>query len=311
MSLQNSLHHTSPFGKIALLVALMLVGVLVALLILMGLNSAFFHVPSDVVNHLSPSSSAMAINAAKVLQITSQIGLFVLPAFVFAYLTSRSTINGLKLDRRAKLQNAVFVLLITLFAIPFINLLGQWNMDWHLPQSWHVVEEWMRTTQDANDKMIGALAQMDTKTDIFVNIIMMAILPAVGEELIFRGILQPQMIKLVRNPHVGIILTAVFFSAFHLQFLGFFSRAILGVLFGYIFYYSKNIRYPILAHFINNFFALSLVMVLGTDMEDINFQDPYDTTTIAVTLVTFVLAIALFWFTKTQFKKETEQVDPI
>jgi len=311
MSLQNNFSQTSPFGKITLLVVLMMVGVVIALLVLVGLNLAFFHVPTDVVNHISSSSSAMAINAAKVLQITSQIGLFVLPAFVFAYLTSSSATTGLKLNRRAKLQSAMLVIVITLLAIPFINLLAQWNMDWHLPESWHVVEEWMRRTQDTNDKMITVLAQMNTKTDIVVNVLMMAILPAIGEELIFRGILQPQMIKMTRNAHLGIILTAVIFSAFHLQFLGFFSRAILGIIFGYLFYYSKNIRYPMIAHFVNNMFALGLIMVFGTKLEETNFENPYDTTTIAIAIITFGLSIALFWFTNTQFKKETEQVETI
>ena len=310
MSLKNNFSQTSPFGKIALLVVLMMVGVVLAMVVLLGINLAFFQVPLDVINHILENSSALAINSAKILQITSQIGMFVIPALAFAYLTSNSVTGNLRLNRRAEPHTVVFAILITVLAIPFINLLAQWNMDWHLPESWHAIEEWMRQTQLANDKMIGVLANMETKSDIIINVLMMAILPAVGEELIFRGILQPQIIKMVKNPHVGIILTAILFSAIHLQFLGFFSRAILGILFGYLFYYSKNIRYPILAHFLNNFLALMLVYFFGTGIEESSFENPYETTTVLISVGTFVAALALFFFTKKQFVEESKRVNP-
>jgi len=287
-----------------------MVGVVLSMVILMGLNLAFFHVPMDVISHISAGSSATAITAAKVLQITSQLGLFIVPAFVFAYLTSDSIFNYLNLNRRAEPQNVVFAVIITILAIPFINLLAQWNMDWHLPESWHAIEEWMREAQLANDKMITVLAKMDTNTDILVNILMMAILPALGEELIFRGILQPQLIKMVRNHHVGILLTAIFFSAFHMQFLGFFSRTILGVLFGYLYFYSKNIRYPVIAHFLNNFLALMLVFAFGTDMDETSFEDPYDTTVILIAVGALIVSVGIFYFTKKQFISESERVNP-
>ena len=306
MSLQNNFHDTSPFGKIALLVVLMMAGVMLAMLILLGVNLAFFQVPLDVINHISENSSALAINSAKILQITSQIGMFVIPAFAFGYLTSNSATNQLRLNRRAEPHTVVFAILITILAIPFINLLAQWNMDWHLPEALHNLEEWMRQTQLANDKMIGVLVNMETNKDIMINVLMMAILPALGEELIFRGVLQPQIIKMVKNPHVGIILTAILFSAIHLQFLGFFSRAILGILFGYLFFYSKNIRYPILAHFLNNFLALMLVYFFGAGLEESSFENPYDTTTVLISVGTFIGALALFFLTKEQFIAESK-----
>ena len=310
MSLQNKFHESSPFSKIALLVVLMMIGVVLAMLVLLGLNLAIFQVPVNVINHISENSSALAINSAKILQITSQIGMFIIPAIAFAYLTSNSVTRNLRLNRRAEPHTVVFAILITILSIPFINLLAQWNMDWHLPESWYAIEEWMRKTQEANDQMIAVLAKMETNSDIILNVLMMAILPAVGEELIFRGVLQPQIIKMVKNPHVGIILTAILFSAIHLQFLGFFSRAILGVLFGYLFYYSKNIRYPILAHFLNNFLALVLVFAFGTGIEESSFENPYDTTTVLISVGSFAMALGIFFFTKNQFMEESKRVNP-
>ena len=79
MSFQNRLNQISPWGKLVLLVALMAIGTLSVLSILFTLNEIFFHFPLDVVNHLSSTSSVRSIQAAKIIQITTQIGLFVIP----------------------------------------------------------------------------------------------------------------------------------------------------------------------------------------------------------------------------------------
>jgi membrane protease YdiL (CAAX protease family) len=131
----------------------------------------------------------------------------------------------------------------------------------------------MRTTQATNDEMLRILAPMNSPMDVGINVLMMAILPAFGEELLFRGVLQRQFHKIVGNPHMAIMLTAIIFSAIHLQFLGFFSRAILGMLFGYLFYFSRNIWLPIIAHFINNFLALMLILLYGIDSMETSMEN--------------------------------------
>ncbi len=302
MSLQNSLHQTSPFGKIALLVLLMFLGILISIVTLMAINAAFFHFPLDIIDHLSATSSVASINAAKSVQIATQIGIFILPALAFGYLASSSIWKGLSFTRNLSLGTLGLVVVITLLAIPFINLLAQWNTLWHLPESWSSIENWMRQTQLANDQMISVLAQMNSPSAIIINILMMAILPAIGEELIFRGVLQTQLIKVFKNAHIGILVTALIFSAIHLQFLGFLSRAILGVLFGYVFYYSKNIWLPILAHFINNFLALSLVFVYGIEMAETSFENPTDWKIISFAVAAIVSAAILLIINRSKFQ---------
>ena len=81
---------------------------------------------------------------------------------------------------------------------------------------------------------------------------MIAIIPAIGEELLFRGVIQRLFINWTKNAHWGILITSILFSALHMQFFGFFPRMMLGILFGYLFLWSGSLWLPILCHFINN-----------------------------------------------------------
>lgn len=273
MSFQNRLNQISPWGKLVLLVALMAIGTLSVLSILFTLNEIFFHFPLDVVNHLSSTSSVRSIQAAKIIQITTQIGLFVIPTICFAFLTSPKLSIGIGWEYHTKITGYFVVIGATILAIPFINILAEWNTELHLPDFLEPLETWMRTTQATNDEMLRILAPMNSPMDVGINVLMMAILPAFGEELLFRGVLQRQFHKIVGNPHMAIMLTAIIFSAIHLQFLGFFSRAILGMLFGYLFYFSRNIWLPIIAHFINNFLALMLILLYGIDSMETSMEN--------------------------------------
>jgi hypothetical protein len=85
---------------------------------------------------------------------------------------------------------------------------------------------------------------------------MIGIIPAVGEELLFRGIIQRVLIQWTRNKHLGVWIAAILFSALHFQFYGFVPRALLGVMFGYMLIISGNLWLPVIAHFINNTVAV-------------------------------------------------------
>ena len=102
---------------------------------------------------------------------------------------------------------------------------------------------------------------MDSIIDLVFNLLVIAIIPAIGEELFFRGYLQQKLIKWNRSPHIGIIITAILFSIIHFQFSGLIPRFILGVLLGYIFYWSSSLWIPIIAHFVNNAQVLIIAYV--------------------------------------------------
>ena len=109
---------------------------------------------------------------------------------------------------------------------------------------------------------------LDTLTTkgFITNIIMICILPAIGEEFLFRGIFQRLFIEWTKNVHIGILLGAFLFSFIHLQFFGFLPRLLLGIYFGYLFVWSRTIWLPVIAHFFNNAFAVVYYYISGSNI---------------------------------------------
>src|SRR6185503_19605094 len=114
-------------------------------------------------------------------------------------------------------------------------------------------------SEESAAKQIGFMLKRNTVQDLVLNLVLVAVFAGVGEELFFRGVLQRIFIKLFKNAWVGIIITAIIFSAIHLQFYGFIPRFILGVLLGLIYWYSGSLWPAIIAHFAYD--ALAVVIV--------------------------------------------------
>jgi membrane protease YdiL (CAAX protease family) len=150
------------------------------------------------------------------------------------------------------------VLFLAVLILPVLNLLSLWNQQMKLPGFLSGIEDWMKRTEEQAGDLTEAFLTVNTFPGYLVNLLMVVLIPAFGEEFFFRGVLQKVFQRWLRNPHVAIILVGVIFSAFHLQFFGFLPRLVLGILFGYLFYWSGNIWYPVIAHFINNFLPVSL-----------------------------------------------------
>ena len=294
MSLKKNFRYLSPFERLIFLGGLMITGTIVSMAFFYSLNELTWGYSISELSYLNLETAPSVVMAAKVLQMFSQVGLFILPAWAFGLFISSSTKYELDLAISPSPKALLSVLIITLLCIPFINLIGYYNAQWHLPELLNFVEEWMRDAQEKNDLLMEVMLEMRSSSDILVNILMIVILPAVGEELIFRGIIQKQLSNWLKNPHVAIILTAIFFSAFHLQFLGFIPRLLLGMIFGYFYYYSKNLWTAIAAHFINNGLALTLVVIYGTSEQAIETEKP-ELSLILFSTIAFSVATAVLF----------------
>lgn len=186
-------------------------------------------------------SNQVAVNYLKLLQLFSAVGLFIFPTLLYAYLTA----FDYKLLFNFKRQSAFLVIVIMMLITPFIGWLLEMNMSIPFP-------DWVLRLGNDSEKIIESFLKMNHLGDLLFNLLVIAIVPAIGEELFFRGYLQQSFSKWLSNRHVAIIVTAVLFSAIHLHFQAFFPRFILGVLLGYLFYWSGSLWLPILAHFANN-----------------------------------------------------------
>jgi hypothetical protein len=142
---------------------------------------------------------------------------------------------------------------------PVINVLVQWNEGLTLPHMFRGIENWMRNTEENAARLTENFLNAGNPADLALNLLMIGILPALGEELLFRPAFIGVLKKMFRSIHWPVMISAIVFSAFHLQFFGFFPRLVLGILMGYLYVWSGSLWVPALAHFVNN----SVVVVVS------------------------------------------------
>jgi len=182
--------------------------------------------------------------------------LFIIPVFIFARLCDTKPAQYLGL-RSAKGLYFILGIVVLIIALPFVDWTGTINHSL-IPES-TTLGKWMRSMEEDASKQIAYMLKRDGINELVLNLVLVAVFAGVGEELFFRGILQRLFIKLFKNAWAGIIVTAIIFSAIHLQFYGFIPRLVLGILLGLIYWYSGSLWPAILAHFAYD--ALAVVVV--------------------------------------------------
>lgn len=253
----------SKFSKILVYTALSLVSGFVfsmlSFFVIHLLSGVPFGNISSIVNNLGTEEN---INLTKVLLFINSFGLFVLPPLLFCFIFRLPILDYFKLRELRTLQLLPVLLLLFVFFLPLLNSTVELNKLLELPDWLSGVEDWMRNAEDGATGKTQALLTMNSYRDLFINILLIGILPAVGEELAFRGVVQQTLIGKSNNPHWGIWGAAFLFSFIHFQFFGFLPRLLLGAFFGYLFYWSKSLWLPILGHFLNNTSAVLISFYL-------------------------------------------------
>jgi len=242
-----------PFSQLMFALFVMLVSVLVFLVAGMLIAIPFFGI-DGLVNSLNPSQvdSPAALNLLKYFQVLQSIGMFIFPPFILGWLYEGDILNYLNLNRSSRIQTYIFAAMTLLAGIPFINFIGDLNSRMTLPDSFSGIENWMRSMEDNAQSLIEKFMKVESLSGLSFNLFMIAILPALGEELMFRGVVQKIFSNWTKNHHWGIWISAFLFSAMHMQFYGFLPRMALGAMFGYLLIWTGNMWVPILAHFVNN-----------------------------------------------------------
>jgi membrane protease YdiL (CAAX protease family) len=189
--------------------------------------------------------------ALKSMLLISSVTTFVLPAWILY--RSESGINPyFERIKKVSLFQYILVFVAMLCFIPMMSLLAYWNESMQLPASFEGIQQWMRASEDSASVMTKQIVEESTWSGLLINLIILAVVPAIGEEMVFRGCLQNIFGRWILNKHIVIWLVAIIFSAFHMQFFGFIPRMLLGAFFGYLYVWSKNIYLPIFGHFVNN-----------------------------------------------------------
>jgi membrane protease YdiL (CAAX protease family) len=196
--------------------------------------------------------------------------------------------------------------------IVVIMPLNSWFIDLNskmdLPGFLEGFEQWAKAKEETLKTLTQYLTRFDSVSEFVFGMVIFALIPAIGEELVFRGVVQKQLIRWFSNPHVGIWVTAIIFGAIHLQFYGMLPRTLLGALLGYLYWWSGNIWVPIVGHFMNNGFTVLLMYLLQRKV--ITYQiDTEQAMPIQSIIFSVIATIGLLYYLRQQFLS-TPSKDP-
>ncbi|MGI4804877.1 MAG: CPBP family intramembrane glutamic endopeptidase [Janthinobacterium lividum] len=255
-----------------LLMILLAVGGLILGGLICGIFIVILYGPSGFSSMLMMSDNmpASALNSLKIMQMGSSVFGFLIPAIFFAKIIVRQPVPYLKANWRFPLILLLVVFFIMLISSPLMEMLITFNQKMVLPHALKGLEKWMRDAEDNAGKQTEILLQMKTPAAFLLNLLMIAILPGVSEEFIFRGCFLQIFTGWTKNLHWGVWLSAALFSFIHFQFFGFLPRMLLGVFFGYFAAWSGSIWPGVLGHFLNNGTAVLITYLYQNKLIKVN-----------------------------------------
>jgi membrane protease YdiL (CAAX protease family) len=244
------------------------------------------------------------VNFMKYFQFITMFGTFVFPPLALTLLMKNYNFSFLYLNRGLGAQKTIIIFALVLISLPIITMLANWNSTLHLPEFMSETETWIIE----KDIQLTGLTERFMLTagigGLLINLLVMAILPAFGEEFVFRGILMKWFSKSM-GVHAAIFLSAFLFSAIHIQFLGFFPRFFMGLLLGYVFYWSGSLWASILLHFLNNAMTVVSYYLVG---QGILHDDPAtmggidNTPMLLVNILVFMSVMYWYYRNRVSFK---------
>lgn len=250
------LHKQPASLKLVIFTGLYLVGmVLYYTLVLGAIMPAWFHLTLQDIRQ-SGMADPEALHALKIAQLLYSVISFLLPAFVYSYLTEERPLRDIGLYKKPSASAASLAVLILLASLPLVGVLADWNQHIRFPAG---LDASIRELQKQAEAMTRAFLRMPGIVSLVFNLFMIALIPAIAEEWFFRAALQRLLIRATGAAWAGIGLSAVVFSLLHGEMLGFFPRIALGVLLGLIYFLSGNLWLSVLAHFFNNGMQVLLV----------------------------------------------------
>lgn len=261
------------------------------------LQSSFF----EILNH--PSEHPQGVLALKLNQGLISIAIFIVPAFLFSKSINQNPIHFLHLKHKTKFYNYLFIIILIISAIPVSSWLLELNQNLHLPENLKEFEVFLRGDEAFYKMQSELFVKADGVGQLLFNIVIVAIIPAIAEEIFFRGCLQNFVRMCFYNLHVSVIFTAIIFSAIHGDYFGFLPRFMFGLVLGYAFAYSGNIWVSVLGHFLNN--AISILAfnfsVMHPEIE--YFKDDYNFPIYLTAIAAFGVVIILFAMNKLRFNQ--------
>lgn len=272
------------FFQLMVLFALILVGILIGSSVASVITQSYGIDYLQLLQQVTTDNSIAVRNLVRVFTIINQIAMFGLPALLFAFLFYRNGWRFFQFHKIPALSQLVMGIFFLLSIFPLAQTLLELNKLLPLPA-------WATSMERNLDDLIKGLLVMESPTEFLFSLLTIAILPAICEELMFRGVVQQQITTFTARPVLSIVLTAIIFSAVHGQFEGFLPRLLLGASLGALYYWSKTLWIPILAHAFNNGMQIVFVYVSAKEINKIEQLEPEIPFSLVLISAIFALSI--------------------
>jgi len=273
------------FLPILILTGLVLSHIIGAFICQFLFDVSFFSSTQDVFD----SENKKLIDAMKMMQFFNALGVFIVPSILFLHFRGLSFYNYLKLNLSIYIKGVIAIFIMALAMIPVANFLGALNAMLPLPEFLSFLKDIEAQTLFITEQFLV----MNTPLDLLLMLGLIGFVAAVGEELLFRGVLQNLFQEWFDSPHVAIWLTAFLFSVIHLQYHAVLPRFVLGALIGYVYVNSRNLRSAMLLHFFYNSTLVMLTFFIQHGGLDASWEEVGTEQFMLVVISVLVLALLL------------------
>lgn len=243
-------------------------------------------------------------NALRWSQFLSTLFIFFLPSVMYAYVCHKKPFLHLGFKKSFDIKQVLLVIFIMLACLPVVSALQEVTEIY--PWSKAALARF-KEAEDAYNKQVEVMARMNNFFEYIIAVIVIALLPAVFEEVLFRGAIQNLLSRWFKLPILAIVVTSVFFSAIHGSYLGFLSRFALGFVLGWVYYRTGNIWLNIIAHFINNALAVTVLYISTKPGEKIDPSKMEESSPLWLVMVSLAALAFLFVLFEKTIKKDIDR----
>ena len=239
------------------------------------------------------------ITRLKIGQGISSALMFIAPPLILYAFTRTKPMHQIGFRKPAYWWMLLVGIVLMFVSLPLTNILGTWNEKANFGE---LLETFLKMLEEAAGDLTQRMLEVDTIWGLLGNLLVIALIPAIGEELTFRGVMQQALTRKC-NPHVAIWLSAFIFSFIHFQFYGFLPRMFLGLILGYLFYYSGSLWTSILMHFINNGTAVVVAYLDYKGLANVDWEHFGSTSNVVLLIASLVLTVGMIVIAaKNQYK---------
>lgn len=287
LSAFGSIRDASPGKAFLYLIFLIAIGLSLSSVINLAFLIVFYGLSqADIASMMGNPAGTDNIRLLMISQLITSIGVFVAPAWLFIKLRF-SHKKPAKAPKSFVIKSLLLSVVLILIQAPLINFTALLNETLNVSFFSESLQQWMQQTEQDAKLITEAFLKMNSANDLLFALLVMAVIPAIGEELLFRAGILRLLRQSGAGKHLAVWLTAFLFSFIHFQFFGFLPRFLLGALLGYLFTEGGSVIYPIMAHFANNALAVISSWPAFAGIESPNWFN-----TLPAAFISAVLAIA-------------------